>query len=284
MAKIIQTQRGGEIPKYNSAPLPFMGQKRRFVNHFREALREFSSATTFVDLFGGSGLLSHITARERPDARVIYNDFDDYHIRIENVERTNAILTEIRKMLTGIPRSAKVSADAKAQIVALLKERARTGFVDYITISSSILFSSHYATDLRMLQKESFYNNVRQIDYICNGYLDGLEIVKYDYRELFDRHKQTPGVVFLVDPPYLSTDAGHYENYWKLRDYLDVLRVIDGRPFFYFTSNKSNIVELIEWMQSNNIVGNPFVGIVQKECNTNPNHSAKYTDIMLYRA
>lgn len=67
---------------YNTAPLPFMGQKRRFVNQFREALREFSTATTFVDLFGGSGLLSHITARERPDARVIYNDFDDYHLRI----------------------------------------------------------------------------------------------------------------------------------------------------------------------------------------------------------
>ena len=283
MAKIIQTQRGGEIPKYNSAPLPFMGQKRRFVNHFREALREFSSATTFVDLFGGSGLLSHITARERPDARVIYNDFDDYHIRIENVERTNAILTEIRKMLTGIPRSAKVSADAKAQIVALLKERARTGFVDYITISSSILFSSHYATDLRMLQKESLYNNVRQIDYICNGYLDGLEIVKYDYRELFDQHKQTPGVVFLVDPPYLSTQDGHYDNYWALSDYLDVLRVIDGRPYIYFTSNKSNIIELIDWMQSDSIGRNPFKGATRREFSVK-SFAVKYADIMLYRA
>nr|DAN86121.1 MAG TPA: DNA adenine methylase [Caudoviricetes sp.]DAS26248.1 MAG TPA: DNA adenine methylase [Caudoviricetes sp.] len=284
MAKIIQTQRGGEIPKYNSAPLPFMGQKRRFVNHFREALREFSSATTFVDLFGGSGLLSHITARERPDARVIYNDFDDYHIRIENVERTNAILAQIREILASIPRMAKVPADAKAQIVALLEEHEQTGFVDYITISSSILFSSHYATDLGMLQKESFYNRVKQTDYVCNAYLAGLEIVKYDYRELFDRHKQTPGVVFLVDPPYLSTQAGHYDNYWALSHYLDVLRVIDGHAYIYFTSNKSQIVELIDWIQSNSIVGNPFAGVMRKEYNTNPNYHAQYTDIMLYRA
>lgn len=179
---------------------------------------------------------------------------------------------------------AKVPANAKAQIVALLEEHEQTGFVDYITISSSILFSSHYATDLRMLQKESFYNNVRQIDYICNGYLDGLEIVKYDYRELFDLYKNATGVMFFVDPPYLSTDAGMYKCYWKLREYLDVLRVIDGRPYIYFTSNKSNIVELIDWMQSNSIGGNPFVGANRREFNVSMNCNAKYTDIMLYRA
>lgn len=42
---------------YNTSPLPFMGQKRNFVKLFREALQEFPTATTFVDLFGGSGLL-----------------------------------------------------------------------------------------------------------------------------------------------------------------------------------------------------------------------------------
>lgn len=269
---------------YNSAPLPFMGQKRRFVNQFREALRDFSSATTFVDLFGGSGLLSHIAKHERPDARVIYNDFDDYHIRIENVERTNAILAEIREILAGIPRMKKVPAEAKDQIVALLGEREQAGFVDYITISSSILFSANYAIDLEMLRKCSLYNNIKLSPYACDSYLDGLEIVKYDYRELFNLYKNVPGVVFFVDPPYLSTDVGMYKCYWKLRDYLDVLRVIDGQPYIYFTSNKSHIIELIDWMQSNSIGGNPFVGATRREFNVSMNCDAKYTDIMLYRA
>lgn len=269
---------------YNSAPLPFMGQKRRFVNQFREALHEFSSATTFIDLFGGSGLLSHITARERPDARVIYNDFDDYHLRIENVERTNAILAEIREILASIPRMAKVPADAKTQIVALLEEREQTGFVDYITISSSILFSANYANDLEMLRKCTLYNNIKQSPYSCDNYLDGLEIVKYDYRELFGLYKNAMGVVFFVDPPYLSTDAGMYKCYWKLRDYLDVLRVIDGQPYIYFTSDKSHIVELIDWMQSNSIHGNPFAGATRREFHVSMNRDAEYTDIMLYRA
>ena len=69
-----------------------MGQKKRFIREFRKALREFDHATVFVDLFGGSGLLSHVTKRERPDARVIYNDFDDYHVRLENIKSTKALL------------------------------------------------------------------------------------------------------------------------------------------------------------------------------------------------
>lgn len=84
-------------PVYNSAPLPFMGQKRRFVGEFKNALKQFPDATVFVDLFGGSGLLSHIAKQERPDARVIYNDYDDFHLRLENIPRTNALLAEDRK-------------------------------------------------------------------------------------------------------------------------------------------------------------------------------------------
>nr|DAF53120.1 MAG TPA: DNA adenine methylase [Siphoviridae sp. ctLdn10] len=46
---------------YNSAPLPFVGQKRMFAKDFKKVLEHFPDGTTFVDLFGGSGLLSHIT-------------------------------------------------------------------------------------------------------------------------------------------------------------------------------------------------------------------------------
>lgn len=86
---------------YTSAPLPFQGQKRRFIGEFRKALSRFPDAATFVDLFGGSGLLSHVAKRERPDARLIYNDFDDFHLRLENIPRTNALLARIRNLVGG---------------------------------------------------------------------------------------------------------------------------------------------------------------------------------------
>lgn len=97
-------------PIYNSAPLPFMGQKRRFVGEFRKALAHFPDATLFVDLFGGSGLLSHVTKQERPDARVIYNDYDDFHQRLQNIPRTNALLADIRNFVGG--GNFKGAADA----------------------------------------------------------------------------------------------------------------------------------------------------------------------------
>ena len=118
-----------------------MGQKRNFVKLFREALQEFPTATTFVDLFGGSGLLSHVVKRQRPDAHVVYNDYDDFHHRIENVERTNTIIAEIRTILDGLPRKKKVSEPKRQTIIDLLRRYEHTGFVDYITISSARLKS-----------------------------------------------------------------------------------------------------------------------------------------------
>lgn len=78
---------------YTQAPLPFMGQKRRWNDAFKTALRnEFGDCTTFVDLFGGCGLLSHFAHSVRPDARVIYNDFDGYTGRLAAIPITNALL------------------------------------------------------------------------------------------------------------------------------------------------------------------------------------------------
>ena len=46
---------------YLSAPLPFVGQKRMFAREFIKVLGQFPDSTVFVDLFGGSGLLSHLS-------------------------------------------------------------------------------------------------------------------------------------------------------------------------------------------------------------------------------
>lgn len=62
---------------FNTSPLPFQGQKRRFVKHFKEALNNYPEQATYVDLFGGSGLLSHTVKQKYPNATVIWNDYDD---------------------------------------------------------------------------------------------------------------------------------------------------------------------------------------------------------------
>jgi len=271
------------MKKYTSAPLPFVGQKRMFVTPFKELLKQYPDDAIYVDLFGGSGLLSHITKREKPDATVIYNDFDNYRERLQNIERTNALLADLREIIKDYPRNKLISGNFREQIFSRIAEEERTGFVDYITLSSSLLFSMKYVVDFNAMQKESLYNTVRRSDYHCDGYLEGLEITSCDYKELFAKYKNHPNVVFLVDPPYLSTETGTYKMYWRLADYLDVLTVLQSTSFIYFTSNKSSILELCEWIGQHRLIGNPFEGTTKVEFNAHMNYNSHYTDIMLYK-
>lgn len=270
---------------YMSAPLPFVGQKRMFAREYIKVLEQFKDCTVFVDLFGGSGLLSHITKQMRPDAKVVYNDFDNYRKRLENIPRTNLLLADFRLLAEGVPRHKTITGEARERILERIGlEEKEWGYVDYITISSSLMFSMKYRMNLDGIRKEVLYNNIRKADYaLCDDYLEGLEITSRDYREVFNEYKDMPNVVFLVDPPYLSTDVTTYSMYWQLSDYLDVLTVLNGHSFVYFTSNKSSIVELCQWMGRNQTLGDPFEGCVKSEFNAHMNYNAGYTDMMLYK-
>lgn len=271
--------------QYLSAPLPFQGQKRMFAKEFIKVLKHYPDDAVFVDLFGGSGLLSHITKCQKPDATVVYNDFDNYRRRLENIPRTNALLDKIREVVASVPRRKILPEKTKEAILLLIEqEEKERGYVDYITLSTSLLFSMKYATNLDGLRKETFYNTVRKCNYdLCLDYLDGLEVVSCDYRELFSRYKDVPNVVFLIDPPYLSTEVGTYTMNWGLSDYLDVLQTLVGTNYIYFTSNKSSIIELCDWMGRNNTIGNPFTGSKKVEFNARMNYNSSYTDIMLFK-
>lgn len=270
---------------YLSAPLPFVGQKRMFAREFIKVLEQFKDKTVFVDLFGGSGLLSHITKHQRPDATVVYNDFDGYRRRLEAIPQTNALLADLRAIAKDIQHHKPITGAARERILErIIREERQTGYVDFITISSSLMFSMKYQLSVEGMKKETLYNNIRKADYqLCPDYLDGLTITSCDYKKLYLRYKDVPDAVFLVDPPYLSTDVCTYKMYWRLSDYLDVLTVLNGHSFVYFTSNKSSIVELCQWMGKNRTLGDPFEGCVKSEFNAHMNYNAGYTDMMLYK-
>ena len=270
--------------QYLSAPLPFVGQKRMFAKEFIKVLEQFPDNAVFVDLFGGSGLLSHIAKRRKPNAKVVYNDFDNYRFRLEAIPNTNALLGDLRKYAEGISKHKAIEGEARERIFERLEQEQRTnGYIDFITISSSLLFSMKYVSSIEEMRKETLYNNIRKSDYQpCPDYLQGIEVVSCDYKELFEQYKDTPHVVFLVDPPYLSTEVGTYNMYWRMSDYLDVLTVLKEHAFVYFTSNKSSIVELCEWLGKNQTIGNPFARCRKVEFNATMNYNATYTDMMFY--
>lgn len=270
---------------YLSAPLPFVGQKRMFAREFIKVLEQFKDKTVFVDLFGGSGLLSHITKCKRPDATVVYNDYDGYRMRLQAIPQTNTLLADLRDITKNVPRHKPIKGEARERIFErIIQEERNAGYVDFITLSSSLMFSMKYKLSVEEMRKEVLYNNIRKNGYPESlDYLEGLEIVSCDYKELYNQYKDAPGVVFLIDPPYLSTDVGTYNMHWSMSDYLDVLKVLEGHSYVYFTSNKSSIIELCEWMGKNRTLGDPFEGCVKSEFNAHMNYNSGYTDMMLYK-
>lgn len=89
--------------------------------------------------------------------------------------------------------------------------------------------------------------------------------------------------IFAIDPPYMATDISTYRMDWKLTDYLDVLLVLKGHPFVYFTSGKSPILDFCRWMEEHPETGNPFKGAGMSTLTARMNYSSSYTDIMLYK-
>ncbi|MGC1471560.1 MAG: DNA adenine methylase [Psychroserpens sp.] len=269
---------------YKTSPLPFMGQKRRFVKDFNEALDGYSPKAVYIDLFGGSGLLSHTVKAKYPEAKVIFNDYDNFRQRINAIPETNILLVNLRKLLQDWPSKKRVDGKMKDHIISTISEHEKKfGYVDFITLSGSLLFSGKHALDIDEMKKCGIYNRVRVSDFDATGYLEGLEVVSQDYKVLFDQYAKEDDVVFLIDPPYLQTSSKTYKNYWKLRDYLDVLTVMNGQRYFYFTSNKSSIIELCEWIGDQTVTSNLFANATRKEVSGNVNYASSYTDIMLFK-
>lgn len=262
-----------------------MGQKRYFLRDFTEVLEMVEGKIdTVVDLFGGSGLLSHTAKRVLPGCRVIYNDFDHYDRRLAAVEQTNEILRVIKDRLTGVEPNRRLTEQQRADVLAIVEgyER-RSGYVDILTIGRNVLFSGTWVTSLEELRKHRMYNRVRPGGYECAGYLDGLEVVHMDYRELFERERGNSRALFVLDPPYLTTECGMYENYWKLTDYLDVLRLLKGTKYVYFTSDKSQIVELCQWLADEYREAAPMWGAEVRQRTNTLNYQAKFNDMMITR-
>jgi hypothetical protein len=270
---------------YSAAPLPFQGQKRRYVKEFSKIIKQINPPLV-IDLFGGSGLLSHIAKQTCPKARVIYNDYDNYCERLKHVGQTNEQLRHIRSLLQGCPRDGRITGSYREAVLQYLKKENRRKYVDWITLSASLRFSMNYAKSYAEFQKDTMYNRVRCDDYVTEGYLTGLEVVSADYSELCTQFRDTPRALFIADPPYLSTDTSTYSSadYWKLKDYLNVLTALSGLNYVYFTSGKSQIVDLCEWLGGNaGKVRNIFQGAQVITVLSRPTGSGSYEDIMLFK-
>ena len=81
----------------------------------------------------------------------------------------------------------------------------------------------------------------------------------------------------------MQTDVKAYnsETYWQLKDYLDVLSLLKGTKYVFFTSGKSQIIELCSWINKHFPDAKLLAGAKITEQNSRVNDFANYKDIMI---
>ena len=247
----------------HKAPLPFLGQKRNWIRYLPELLqgnlfdKGFSDYKNgiFVDMFGGSGLLSHNIKQIFPNAEVIYNDFDGYSNYL--TEESADILKSVGKLLEPYFKKYKMSEKTNAndtkeirKIYFFVKNKYKERL--HLTSLHSCLWfraaindptpqieneTNHYINSKELLNK----NYKKEF----SNYLTGLNVIKgVDFKELIQQYKDNKNAVFICDPPYLNTCTGNYKSGFDKNNF-DFLVENIRPPFIAFSSMKNNLKELL---------------------------------------
>ncbi|KMK50812.1 hypothetical protein RO21_09695 [[Actinobacillus] muris] len=238
---------------FKQAPLPFVGQKRQFLKYFEAVLDENIEGSgegwTIIDVFGGSGLLSHTAKRKKPSARVIYNDFDGYAERLKHIKDINQLRQEIYQTIADIvPKNKRLNKDLKAKIINKINNF--NGYKDLNCLASWLLFSGEQVSSLEELFEQSFLHCVRKSDYPeATGYLDGVEVVSESFHTLLPQYQHQDKTLFVLDPPYLCSRQESYKqaHYFGLIDFLRLIH-LTRPPYIFFSSTKSEFIRFIDAM------------------------------------
>lgn len=235
----------------NKPPLPFQGNKKLWKNKFINIIKEMGEYDIYVDLFGGSGILSHWVKHIYPSSTVIYNDFDKYEDRCKQIKETNEILTRCREVCKDLKKKQPLSEEQTKEIKKIFKEYSNP---DLLTLKSQLHYAKRIDKNFKSFDdffKEKLYNNLNENGYKETGtYFEGLQIYSKDWHELFEeitKKYKDKKILFIMDPPYLYTDKSQYKNnYWLLNDSLKLFEIVAGFDSLLFSSDVIGFKELID--------------------------------------
>lgn len=230
---------------YTNPPLPFVGNKKLWMKKFKNLIEKVPDDYVFVDLFGGSGILSRYTKDVKPNATVIYNDFDGYVERLNKVKQTNEILQKIRDVIT-TPHNQKLTPEEKSKIDEIINEYEN---VDIKTIYTCLIFSGRMKQLCNETDEKVYYNKMTKKTYSCDGYLDGLIVEHKDWKELLEELENKYAKIFLIlDPPYLYTLQKFYKNYFDLTQTTELFDSMVEHPFILFNDGRTGIENFFKYL------------------------------------
>ena len=260
---------------YKKAPLSFQGQKSKWFKKYKETLervneyaQNHSLHVLVIDVFGGSGLLSHIAKRLFPSFDVIYNDFDDYSERITHIHDVNVLISELSKLFPNRKPNdqTKLTPEESEQLRTFLTTYKNP--IDAFTLSSWIQFSgTEYKTLPELLKAKHYYlkypsNPYNEED--AKHYLDDIIVIHedasnydkfqtiiYDIKQANNISDENLLTFYVLDPPYLYCDkSGYKQTYFKLASSIDLINYfINADCFMFFNSTKSGFVEFLETLK-----------------------------------
>lgn len=239
---------------FNKSPLPFMGQKRNYVKLLYNILQDFSidCNTIFLDCFGGSGLLSQTIRYYYPYNKVVWNDYDNFHDRLQKIEITREIFNTLRPHISHYKSQNRLTDIEKSMLYKVIDSHDEKD-IDFITISTWFCFQTNYAINKEYFKKIANYNRMPSVFAIDNYklYLNNIERVSCDYKELLQKYStQKKNVILILDPPYLATEVGNYDLCFSLKDTLELVGIIKQYPqVLMFSSERSCVKELLHFLK-----------------------------------
>lgn len=244
--------------QYNKPPLAFMGNKKNMLKHIKQVLQYMqgdgyiNDETIFLDVFGGSGLISHNIKQWYPKNRVIWNDYDNYQKRLDGISDTEILRAKIYEVFDINNTKEKATQAQKQEILYFIKDFESKGhYVDYVSLSTYLLFCGNYADSLESLSKHGFYNRVAKEALNAKGYLQGVGRVQQDFKALLDSYSHIQNKLLILDPPYLQTQIGNYKDCFKLGQFFELIQRV-SKPYIFFGSENSDIIESFEYLKAHN--------------------------------
>lgn len=233
------------------------------------AQREFSHCSTFVDLFGGSGALSRFVKDARPDALVVWNDYDDFFGRLKQGERTRWLENTVCEMAREYVqrRGGRIPLGLEARIKFFLAQEDAKAPIDWNTLCARFLFSTHLRRGREEFMKQNLYlRNLPTTQQFgkehYEGWLAGLRRIRMDFRKAYNMSKEKMGsTCFIMDPPYPDVMNDSYRGGATDRVNEDCLAICEPWVnYIYFTSSESNLNNIRQKIKSKHPEYKPLSG------------------------
>ena len=178
----------------------------------------------------------------------------------------------------------KVPLEIRNEIIKILDNNEN---IDYITLSCYLMYSGYWARDRKNFVKNNFWKrftkkfngfNIEE----CKNYLNNINVVHMDWKDLFNEYKNNNNVIFIVDPPYSETFTQSYDiGYrWDIRDDLKLIEILK-KPFILFNIKNAPLLNFIDFINNNYNADINYKKVEKRSRGTNKQQTW-FDEIMIY--